>query len=411
MVEQGARRLILLGRTPLPARSEWKQVEAGTPLARRISGIREIESLGASVHPVAVDVADEGQLRSFLESFDEEGWPPIRGVVHAAGVASLQTTVELDPVRLRSTLRPKVHGAWQLHRAFEDADLDFFVLFSSATSLLSSPRVAHYAAANAFLDGLAHFRRAQGLPAISINWGLWGEVGMAARHLDQGHSLLQGIDTFSPEQGFEVLGRLLGENCAQAAVIRVDWQECGRRYPVLLQSPFISDLAREKTLVSVAPRYKASGALTRRMLLDAESEERQRMLMQGLRERVGSALDLAPEKVDAQAELTCLGFDSLMAMDLKNFVESDLGVHVHVESLLGESSLSHLAQQILDQLSEDPCPEDNYIIPAVRPRHDEEHGVMDVGELEQALENLDRFSDDEVEVLLKSMLRADPASQ
>ena len=129
MVEQGARRLILLGRTKLPPRASWSSAEAGSRLAHQIAAIRELEALGASVHLASVDVADEGQLSAFLDEFRAEGWPPIRGVVHAAGVLQDGLLAQLDTAALESVLRPKMMGGWLLHRLLEDAPLGLLRTF------------------------------------------------------------------------------------------------------------------------------------------------------------------------------------------------------------------------------------------------------------------------------------------
>ena len=135
--------------------------------------------MGASVHLASVDVADEDQLGAYIDEYRAEGWPPIRGVVHAAGVLHDGLLAQLDAPAFDSVLRPKVTGGWLLHRLLEDAPLDFFVMFSSAGSLLGQPGQGNYAAANAFLDALAHHRRALGQPALSINWGAWNGLGFA----------------------------------------------------------------------------------------------------------------------------------------------------------------------------------------------------------------------------------------
>jgi len=213
MAEQGARRLILLGRTKLPPRSKWNSVETESRLTQQITAIRELESLGACVHLASVDVADEGELSGFLDEFRAEGWPPIRGVVHAAGVLQDGLVVQLDAAALTTVFRPKVTGGWLLHRLLQDDPLDFFVLFSSAGSVLGQPGQGNYAAANAFLDALAHHRRAQGQPALSINWGAWAGKGFAdsvgGKRLAARLALL-GISSIAPEQAMEILGRLLG---------------------------------------------------------------------------------------------------------------------------------------------------------------------------------------------------------
>src|SRR5208282_5568373 len=225
MVEQGARRLILMGRTKLPPRTRWNSAEAGSRLADQIAAIRELEGLGACVHLASVDVADEGQLGAFLNEFRAEGWPPIRGVIHAAGVLQDGLLLQLDAAALNSVLRPKMMGGWLLHRLLEDAHLDFFVLFSSAGSLLGQPGQGNYAAANAFLDALAHHRRAQGQPALSINWGAWSGLGFAdtsgGRRLAARLALL-GIRSIAPKQALEVLERLLRQESPQVMAVPVD---------------------------------------------------------------------------------------------------------------------------------------------------------------------------------------------
>ena len=231
MVEQGARRLILLGRTRLPPRSDWSSAETGSRLNRQITAIRELESLGASVHLASVDVADEGELSGFLDEFHTEGWPPIRGVVHAAGVLQDGLLVQLDAAALNTVLRPKVMGGWLLHRLLRADPLDFFILFSSAGSVLGQPGQGNYAAANAFLDALAHYRQAQGQPALSINWGAWAGEGFAdsvgGKRLAARLALL-GISSIAPKQALEMLGRLLGQSATQVVAVPVNWKQVSR---------------------------------------------------------------------------------------------------------------------------------------------------------------------------------------
>ncbi|HEV8711728.1 MAG TPA: SDR family oxidoreductase, partial [Candidatus Binatia bacterium] len=249
MVERGARRVILMGRTKLPPRSLWAQVEKGGRLAKQITAIRELETLGASVHLATVDVTDEKQVGAFLDEFRVEGWPPIRGVVHAAGVLQDGLLVQLDAIALNTVLRPKVIGSWLLHRLLEEAPLDFFILFSSAGSLLGQPGQGNYAAANAFLDALAHHRRAQGQPALSINWGAWADLGFAdtpgGRRL-AGHLAPLGIRSIAPKQALEVLERLLRQGSPQVVAVPINWRQYRQFYPAGSESPFLSQLAREE---------------------------------------------------------------------------------------------------------------------------------------------------------------------
>src|ERR1700730_16502785 len=223
MVERGARRLVLLGRSTLPPRSTWSAVAAehaltaepsvvGTRAAAQIAAVRELEALGASVHLGSVDVANEAELRAFFDEFRAEGWPPIRGVVHAAGVLRDGLLADLDAAAMDSVMRPKVMGGWLLHQLLHDAPLDFFVLFSSAGSLLGQAGQGNYAAANAVLAALAHPRRAQGQPALTINWGAWADLGFAdtpgGKYL-AARLALAGIKSIPRNQALAVMERQL----------------------------------------------------------------------------------------------------------------------------------------------------------------------------------------------------------
>ncbi len=281
MVEQGARRLILMGRTKFPPRSSWSAVETGSRLAHQIGAIRKLEALGVSVHLASVDVADEGPLSAFLEEFSAEGWPPIRGVVHAAGVVQDGLLLQLDQAALNTVLRPKVMGGWLLHRLLEDAPLDFFVLFSSAGSLLGQPGQGNYAAANAFLDALAHHRRGQGQPALSVNWGTWAELGFAdtagGKRLAARLALV-GIKSMAPRQALEVLERMLRQDATQVAAVPVNWKQYRQFYSAGSESPLLCELASEEADVPLQAGHPGE---KRAALLAAEPAARHQLFLQG----------------------------------------------------------------------------------------------------------------------------------
>ena len=178
MVNRGARRLIMMGRTGLPLRSQWRELPPQHPRFRAVSILLELERLGASIETVALDVGDCNAVQEYFHRYQEECRPPLRGIVHAAGIARPVPIADALYEDFASHFRAKVDGAWNLHSALEKTPLDFFILFSSASAVLNSPRIGPYAAANAFLDALAHYRRGLGLTATSINWGAWTETGM-----------------------------------------------------------------------------------------------------------------------------------------------------------------------------------------------------------------------------------------
>jgi len=397
MVEQGARRLILLGRTELPSRVHWPLAETGSRLARQITAIRELESLGACVHLASADVADEGELSGFLDEFRAEGWPPIRGVVHAAGVLQDGLLVQLDAAALNTVLRPKVTGGWLLHRLLRNDPLDFFILFSSAGSVLGQPGQGNYAAANAFLDALAHHRQAQGRPALSINWGAWAGEGFAdsvgGKRLAARLALV-GISSIASGQALEILGRLLGQSRTQVVAVPVNWKQYREFYPEGGASPLLSELAREEAEI---PRPAGRTSERRDALLAAEPAERRQLLQSYLSEQVARVLGLSPSKLDVQQPLSHLGLDSLMAVELKNRIAVDLKVNVPVVKFLQGFSVDQAVTQVLDQLAAGAANPTTPLAPAVAQPEEQRNA-------ERLLANLDQLSDEKVDSLLTDML-------
>src|SRR5262249_29728075 len=151
---------------------------------------------------------------------------PLRGIVHAAGVLDDGVMLQQTWERFAKVMAPKVDGAWRLHEATRDLPLDFFVCFSSIGSLTGAPRQAHYAAANAWLDAFAHFRRQQGVKALTVNWGAWASSGMAAAlsERDRKRQAEMGLSTIAADQGLAVMQRLLAADVAEAAVLPIEWR-------------------------------------------------------------------------------------------------------------------------------------------------------------------------------------------
>ncbi|MCW3841498.1 type I polyketide synthase [Micromonospora yasonensis] len=379
MVQAGARRLVLLGRTAIPPRAEWADLPADGPVARRVAAVRELEALGASVHLASADVADEAAVRAFLAVYDREGWPPIRGVIHAAGTGDVAPLLEVTRADLERPLLPKAVGAWVLHRLFADRELDFFVLFSSTSSLLSSPFVAGYAAANAFLDALAQQRRAAGLPGLSVNWGIWDGVGLAARGADATPGLSKGMGVLRPGQALRVFHRLLHHDDAQVAVVPVDWAEWGRRYAEVSGSALLAPLLRGDGPARPARRKARASLLpTRAQLLALPADQRADTLTAQLVLGVAATLGAGSAAVRVDQSLFDLGLDSLMAVELKNEIERQLGVSLSIAVFLEGATLRTLTDQIISRL------------PAV-----DEDGTADPA----AIQRVERFEDVAAELL------------
>ncbi len=408
MVEQGARRLILMGRTRLPPRARWNSAEAGSRLAHQIAAIRELEALGAGVHLAAVDVGDEAQLRAYIDEYRAEGWPPIRGVVHAAGVLQDGLLAQLDASAMDAVLRPKMIGGWLLDRLLKDDPLDFFVLFSSAGSLLGQPGQGNYAAANAFLDALAHHRSAMGKPALSVNWGAWSGLGFAETAGGKrlaARLALAGIRSIAPAQALEVMERLLRQGSTQVAAVPVDWALYRQFFPAGTQSPLLSELARED-----ADRSPEAGqsAEKRDAILAAEPAQRLQLIQSHLTELVARVLGLPASKLDIEQPLSNLGLDSLMAVELKNRIAVDLGVNVPMVTFLSGPSVAQAASQLLHLLtSETPGSSAPLASANGHAQGQQANGGIDA----HLLEKLDQYSDEEVNSLLTDLLAQEEVSE
>ncbi len=299
LVERGARHVVLAGRSD--------------PDATAVEAIAALAAAGADVRCARLDVTDAGAVARVLAEIAATPWP-LRGVIHAAGVLDDGIVSQLTAEQFARVLGPKVAGAWHLHRLTTALELDWFVLFSSATALLGSPGQANHAAANAFEDALAHHRRAAGLPALSINWGPWSEIGAAARRGIGARVRTKGIGTMAPAKGWRAWTRMAEAMPVQVAVIPVAWAEV----PVALTAtPFFSEV---RVAAAPVPTVPAGDWSALPPALRAE-----RMLAE-VRSHVAQVLGLdGPGRVDPAQGFFSLGLDSLTAIELRNRLQARAG--------------------------------------------------------------------------------------
>jgi acyl carrier protein len=344
--------------------------------------------------------------------------PPLRGVVHAAGVLDDGILQRLDERRLRDVMAPKVEGAWNLHALTHDAALDFFVLFSSAASLLGSPGQAHYAAANAFLDALAWHRRARGRPALSINWGPWDEIGLVNRREQRRHLTRHGIEAIPADEGIRTLSHLLGLGglsgleATQVAVLDVDWAQWCSELRLGPNPPLIADLCRAPVGAPTVGAANGREPGLKDALRRAGTEERRRLIESYLRDQTAGKLGLEPSRLDVEAPLNRLGVDSLIAVELRTQIERDLGIVVPVVQLLDGPSVARLADWLDERLSgADPGqPEPTEAAEARATPPDgvpapQENGVAGSRWID-LLAQVPEVSDDDVDELLREVLAA-----
>ncbi|QDE84178.1 type I polyketide synthase [Myxococcus xanthus] len=337
MVEQGARHLALLGRDTTLTPAQQADVAA-------------LEAAGARVRVMGADVSERAQLARVLAEI-AEGGTPLRGVIHAAGVLDdgvlLQQTVE----RFRRVMAPKVLGGWNLHVLTRDLPLDFFVLYSSAASLFGAPGQGNYVAANAFLDALAHHRRVLGLPGMSINWGPFSEVGLAAAQSNRGARLAQrGSDSLTPAEGNAILGRLLDGDVTQMAVMPLDLRKWVEFYPRAKSSPWLSELVPASAGEGV---QAAREVALLEALRTATPRDARVALEKFVREQLGRVLRLDSARIDAEAPLQGFGLDSLMGLELRNRLASGLGLSLPASLIWKHPTLdalcAHLQSEVMDR--------------------------------------------------------------
>ena len=344
MAEQGAKSLILLGRTPLPPREMWG--EENGRFTHPIQLISDLEAKGVRVHFDAVDVANEVQLSEFMSTTERLEIPPIRGVIHAAGVLQDQALQNLKVDMLHSVMRPKMNGSWLLHHVLKDADLDFFTMFSSAASLGGSAGQSNYAAANAFMDALAHHRNQQGLPAQSINWGPWGEVGMAAETQAAKQAARRSVPTISLQQGLELFGHILNQNVNQIGVMPATLTQMRLLLPE--NTTFITPEITQQAAVS---SDQTKSTIIERLRV-ASSEERQDLMLAFLRELVSQAMMVPIDEVATDLNVMEIGLDSIMVMELVTKLDKALQINLFPREIFERPSIVALAEYLISQVQD-----------------------------------------------------------
>ncbi len=329
LADRGAQRLALAGRRGAP-----DEVRPDLD-ALRARGVR--------VEEIRMDVTRADEVDEVVRAL-AAGDEPLRGVIHAAGVLDDGVLSQLDRSRFFGPAAVKMAGAWNLHRATRDLSLDAFVLFSSVTSVLGSPGQANYAAANAGLDSLASYRRAAGLPAVSVQWGPWNEVGMAQRSVLRGERLAQnGLAGMDPADALDALERVLDGDAERIMAAHFDASAWLRAHPSAA-GPFLRSMANGTDVSAV----EAAGPVER--LRDAAPEERPAILLDHLRSRVVEVLRLGDLSVDASTPLRALGLDSLMGVELRNRLEADLQVRLSAGLVWNYPTLELMVPHLLSRL-------------------------------------------------------------
>ncbi|MFI9202358.1 SDR family NAD(P)-dependent oxidoreductase [Streptomyces sp. NPDC053048] len=328
----------------------------------------ELTGLGARVTFAACDVADRDALAALLATVPAEH--PLTAVVHTAGVLDDGVVASLTPGQLDTVLRPKVDAAWRLHELTRDHDLAAFVLYSSFAGLLGTPGQANYAAANAFLDALAGHRRAQGLPATSLAWGLWAEASGMTGHLsdaDRRRMARSGLLALSSEDGMALYDAAQRRGTAVVAPTRLDTAALraqGEALPAMLadlvrtaagdsggQGGAGNRRARRSAATDATGGGEDATTSLRQRLTGLPEPERARVLVDLVRAQVATVLGhSSPESVDQDRAFKELGFDSLTAVELRNRLGAATGLRLPTALVFDHPTTTEVARHLRQQL-------------------------------------------------------------
>lgn len=341
LIDKGARHLVLLGRRG-PA-----SVEAQPSLALW-------QAQGLDVQAVACDITDAGQLRTVFERIAASAYP-LRGLVHAATVIDDSLIRNLDDEQLRRVLQPKAQGAQHLHELTRGLALDFFVMFSSATTLFGNPGQANYVAANHWLEALARHRRSQGLAATAVLWGAIDDVGFLARNTQIKDALQSrmGGAALRAEVALAQLERMLLEGDDGIGVLELDWKALSRFLPSAATPRFV-ELARTH---GGDQEDDNDGEDIQRMLAELDDAELLERFAEMLKYEVCEILRLPAARLDTQRPLQELGLDSLMSVELVVALEERFGIRLPVMELSDSSSIDKLSVRLLELLRGDASEE------------------------------------------------------
>jgi candicidin polyketide synthase FscB len=320
---------------------------------------------GAGVRVVACDVADRGAVGAVVAGVRAVG--RLSGVVHAAGVVDDGLVGSLTAERVAAVMRPKADAGWCLHEATEGLDLDAFVLFSSAAAVFGGAGQGSYVAGNAFLDGLAAWRRAAGLPGVSLAWGAWVHRAGIGRHLGAGQLARisrSGMAELSAGEGLALLDLALGRDEAVLVPARLDvaglraqaarggdvpplWRSLASRHP--------SGGQARPSAISAADGTGASAAESlRRRLAGLSGADQDRVLMDLVRTQVAAVLGhSSPEAIEPGRAFTDLGFDSLTAVELRNRLHAATGLRLPATVIFDYPSPAVLTAQLRAELAGD----------------------------------------------------------
>ena len=332
LAAKGARHLVLI------SRSGPKSKEAKL-------GIASLKKQGVQIHAVACDVTDTVALSDLLGHINKS-MQPLKGIVHAAMVIDDGLIRNMDAAQIKRVLAPKVLGALNLHQLTQCLPLDYFILFSSATTLFGNPGQGNYVAANASLEALARNRRASGLAATCICWGAIDDAGFLARNeaIKDALQNRMGGGALNSGVALDALESMLLADRSGLGVLELDWRALARFLPSANTAKY-SEMAQHD-----ADADTDNVEDMQRLLADLSGDELQVAITNMIKHEVGEILHVAPDKIDASRSIYDMGLDSLMGVELMLALESRFGIRLSVMVLSTTPTIAKLAERMITQL-------------------------------------------------------------
>jgi len=311
--------------------------------------LSSLQSQGINAEAIRLDITDETAVEGLINRIQKEG-PRLRGIFNSAMVLDDAYIKDMDVERLNKVLLPKITGTLNLYKFTKDINLDYFISFSSISSLIGNPGQANYVAANSFLDEFARTVRLSGFPAITINWGVLAESGVVSRNAELNKILAQeGIKGLTNKVALEAMDRIIVRNSPQVGVFDIDWSQWAGK------NPQVAKTNRFQALISNTAEMSELGIAAKALevidILEEKSETEQFEYIAGnLRLGMSKILKLSPDKIKYDQNLNKLGIDSLMLLELSQAIRDEYGIDISAMELFKQATIQQLANEIIRRL-------------------------------------------------------------
>jgi NAD(P)-dependent dehydrogenase (short-subunit alcohol dehydrogenase family)/acyl carrier protein len=381
LIDRGARHVVLCGRS------------AASPEVVRVAA--QWKSRGIDVFLLKADVSSPTDVKWLIAHVEQSG-PPLRGIVHAAGVLDDGILVRQDWERFIKVLSPKAQGAWLLHSATRGTPLDFFIMYSSIASAFGSPAQGSYAAANAFLDAMAHYRRSTGDTALSVNWGPWAEAGMAAAaNGSRARRPLRGLHALPPGAALTALELAISADAAQAVIVDADWHELASQFDPAAPPALLTSLTAGRSRRAPQRLTAPSADFTTRWRT-APPADRRELLLLHVKEQIAALLGMEiDELAETNQSLDDIGLDSLAGIQLRDSLSKALACPLPATLIFDCPTIDAMAEFLSSQL----------LVP-VEDDATETAPTNDAPRRDHVAAELDELSEDQLAALLDDKLAA-----